>query len=328
MAKTSNKFTLALLGMLLIVSITAGIMTQGYSENQSVYIATQWLRTSETYGYDGMEETIELLDVETAEASNSYYITLRFTSRNAGYGDRTGEMVATVLTEHTVEVLVSQGEIVSAITDGVYDELTGTMIETPSQVEEAEDIALEWLRNAPTFSFDGVPDSMRVIDTVIAESYPEQYFITITFECTHAGYGDRTGEALAQVITEHTAVVVVSAGEVRSAVIDEAWDEFNQHEKGVSEILSPDNAVNIVVEYLRENYTEAENLAIGDDWSVANLTPEGLLGSSTLQYSGDGWAITVSYPVVWKPTYTVEVENSSTGFTWSGTVDQSGTVTE
>jgi hypothetical protein len=104
------------------------------------------------------------------------------------------------------------------------------------------------LRGAPTFSFDGIDGSMTVIDTMIAESYPEQYFITISFECAHPDYGARA------------TIVVVSAGEIRSAMIDGEWDEFNQHEKGASEILSSENAVNIVVRYLRENYSDASNL--------------------------------------------------------------------
>lgn len=328
MSRTSNTyFTAAMVGIFLTASLYAGIQRQDYTENQAVYIATQFLRTTPTYSFDGIEETITLLDVETVRMPYTWYITLGFTSRNAGYGDRTDEMVATVLTEHTVMILVSEGEVISAVTDGRFDELTGSMLEIPDAVKEAENIAMNWLKEAPTFSFDGIESSMRVIDTVIAESYPEQYFITIVFECAHPGYGDRTGESLIQVITEHTAVVVVSAGEVRSAVIDDAWDEFNQHEKGVSDILSPDNAAFIVAKYLREHYSEAENLAIDDEWSISNMTPDGLVGTSTIQYSGDGWTITVTYPVVWKPTYSVEVENDS-GFTWSGTVDQDGTVTE
>ena len=169
---------------------------------------------------------------------------------------------------------------------------------------------------------------MKVEEVVIAESYPIQYFITISFDCSHAGYGDRTGEILAQVITSHKVRLTVVSEEVQGAVIDGEWDEINQREKVVSELLPPEAAVQIVVEYLKENYPAASTLEITEEWSIANLTPEGLVGASTLEYSGDGWVIRVSYPVVWKPTYNFEVEHPESEFTWSGIVDQSGAVTE
>ena len=194
--------------------------------------------------------------------------------------------------------------------------------------ENAVLIATQFLKGSPTYSFDGIEGSMKVEEVVIAESYPIQYFITISFDCSHAGYGDRTGEILAQVITSHKVRLTVVSEEVQGAVIDGEWDEINEREKVVSELLPPEAAVQIVVEYLKENYPAADELEITDEWSIANLTPEGLVGASTLEYSGDGWVIRVSYPVVWNPTYNFEVEHPESEFTWSGTVDQSGAVTE
>ena len=330
MSKTINTIiAIALVGLFPALSIYAGTQGPDYTEEQAILIATDFLKKSPTFSFDGMEDTIEVVTVDTVRMPYTWYVTLKFTSRNAGYGDRTGQMLAQVLTEHTMVILVSEGEVLSAKTDDVFDELTETLTESPNNYSaEEEEIALEWLRNAPTFSFDGIEDSMKIIDSVILESYPEQYVITIDFECAHAGYGNRTGEVLAQVITEHTAVITIVTGEVQGAVIDGAWDELNQREKVVSELLPPEMAVQIVVDYLKENYPEARELEITDEWSIANLTPEGILGASTIEYSGDGWIIRVSYPVVWKPTYNFEVEHSESEFLWTGTVDQSGIVTE
>jgi hypothetical protein len=225
-------------------------------------------------------------------------------------------------------ITIVEGEVVSAVTDGVFDELTGQKLPVDTDAEEAEEIAMEWLRNAPTYSFDGVEGSMEIIDTSIAESYPVQYFVSIRFTSRHAGYGDRTGEMLAQVITEHTARVIVSSGEVQSAIIDGEWDELNQREKVSPELLPPEEALEMVVNYLQENYPEAEHLTITDDWSITDVTPENLLGSMVTEYRGDGWVITESHPVVWKPVYTFEVENLETGFKWRGSLDQSGQITE
>jgi len=330
MSKTINTIiAIALVSLFPVLSIYAGTQGPDFTEEQAIFIATNFLKNSSTYSFDGMEETIELVTVDTVRMPYTWYITMSFTSRNAGYGERTGQMLAQVLTEHTMVILVSKGEVLSAKTDDVYDELTETLTGLPNNHSaDEEEIALEWLRNAPTFSFDGVEGSMIIVDSIIQESYPEQYIITIDFECSHAGYGDRTGEMLVQVITEHTAIITIVTGEVQGAVIDGAWDELNQREKVVSELLPPEAAVQIVVDYLKENYPEASELEITDEWSVANLTPEGLVGASTLEYNGDGWIIRVSYPVVWKPTYNFEVEHAESEFLWTGVVDQSGVVTE
>jgi hypothetical protein len=67
-----------------------------------------------------------------------------------------------------------------------------------------------------------------VTEVRILESFPAQYVITLAFDARHAGYGDRTGQALAQVITPHTAVITVVTGNVVSAVLDHQWDEVHQ----------------------------------------------------------------------------------------------------
>lgn len=330
MSKTVNTIVaLALVSLFPALTLYAGLNAPvpEFSEDQAIIIATEYLKGSPTFSFDGIEDTIEFVRVDTIRMPNTWSVTLKFESRHAGYGDRTGEMVAQVITEHTMVIMVSNGEVIHAVTDEVFDEITETMIPVDTSLEEAEQLALDWLMAAPTFSFDGIEGSMVIIDTAIAESYPVQYFITISFTCAQPGYGDRTGEVLAQVLTDHTARVVVNNGEVRSAVIDDVWDEFSQVDDASDGILSMEEALDIVIAHLREEYTEAESLELTPEWSIANLTPENLVGSSTIEYSGDGWTITIQYPVVWKPTYSFEVEHTS-GFTWSGTVDQSGAVTE
>jgi hypothetical protein len=61
--------------------------------------------------------------------------------------------------------------------------------------------------------------------------YPDienAWTFVIRFESRHAGYGDRTGQMLAQVITTHEAVVTVERGAIESAIMDEKWDMINQ----------------------------------------------------------------------------------------------------
>jgi hypothetical protein len=89
------------------------------------------------------------------------------------------------------------------------------------------------------------------------------------------------------------------------------------------------SARDATLDYLRVQYGDAappEGLV----WSEENITPEGLVGSSTFLYSSGDWTVTVSAPVVAPEAvvYEIEVDNASTGFHWDGTVDASGQLTE
>ncbi|MBI2185230.1 MAG: hypothetical protein HYU39_09780 [Thaumarchaeota archaeon] len=92
----------------------------------------------------------------------------------------------------------------------------------------AEEAAKAFIAQAPTFKFDGLPETLTAADTKTMETFPEQHIVTITFESRTAGYGDRTGKILAQVITPHEAQVRVTEGKVVSAILDGRWDEIKQ----------------------------------------------------------------------------------------------------
>ncbi|MBI4258164.1 MAG: hypothetical protein HY619_04340, partial [Thaumarchaeota archaeon] len=63
--------------------------------------------------------------------------------------------------------------------------------EVPSDpAERAVEIAKDFVVQAPTFKFDGMLETLRVVEAVILESFPEQHIITITFDSRQAGYGD------------------------------------------------------------------------------------------------------------------------------------------
>jgi hypothetical protein len=115
--------------------------------------------------------------------------------------------------------------VLRALGDVIGPQFAGREGLTSKRPEEA---AKDFIVNAPTFKFDGIPESLNVTSAIVLESYPPQYITTITFESRHAGYGDRSGRVLAQVITKHIATVRVVEGNVISAVLDNQWDEINQ----------------------------------------------------------------------------------------------------
>ena len=328
--KISTLIALMIVCVFPALSLYAWSQSPQFTMGGARSVALNYLKGMPTYAFDGMADTIEVVKVEPLRMPNTWEVTIVFTSRHGGYGDRTGQMLAQVLTPHVSRIVVSEGRIIRAVTDDAFDEMEERMLPTgDTTAEEAESIALSFLRNSPTFKFDGIEASISVSEVFVMESYPVQYAFMVAFECSHPGYGDRTGQVLAQVITPHMIRIVVSAGEVRSAVIDGEWDELNQAEETRSELLSPEMARDLALRYILENYPQLVELAAPEDWEFTDLTPEGLLGASTYRYTGLGWSVTVNFMVVLEPVYTVSVEYSGDPeFTWGGEVDQSSMVTE
>jgi len=84
-------------------------------------LAENWIvNNSSTYKFDGQDLTFLSIEGEK--------IYFAFQSTSAGYGDRTGQISATVVTPHIIEIIVENGKVVSAITDGRYNEITNEMI--------------------------------------------------------------------------------------------------------------------------------------------------------------------------------------------------------
>jgi hypothetical protein len=202
-----------------------------------------------------------------------------------------------------------------------------------SEDEMAVEVALVFLKNRATFKFDGIPETLMISETLILESFPVQYVVTITFDSKHAGYGDRTGQILAQVITHHTARITVVNGGVVSAILDERWNELNQEEVGgvepIDEFVTPESAFEIVIRHIFVTHEDLEGTAIPSSWETTDLTPKGLLGAAKLRFSGAGWTANASWAVVLEPVYTFEIEyTGDVSFRWKGTVNQAGAVEE
>jgi hypothetical protein len=96
-------------------------------------IAREWITdNAATYVFDGYG--LEFLESEVIKEGERYKLTFSFTSRAAGYGDRSDELAAQVITPHIIEVVVEKGKVVSAVTDGDYDEIKEAFIEPETKI--------------------------------------------------------------------------------------------------------------------------------------------------------------------------------------------------
>ncbi|MBN1857561.1 MAG: hypothetical protein JW846_11510 [Dehalococcoidia bacterium] len=105
--------------------------------------------------------------------------------------------------------------------------------------EGSRELAADFVRNSPTFVFDGIEESLELEETLclLKEHKPGSpetlsnvhgWRFSFAFDSRQDGYGDRSGQTLTQVVTPHRAIIMVEFGEVTSAIMDETWDMIGQ----------------------------------------------------------------------------------------------------
>jgi hypothetical protein len=100
-------------------------------------------------------------------------------------------------------------------------------VDIPSEDLEITEIAREFVISSPTFAFDGMEETLEFGPITILESFPVQYGLEASFTSSHGGFGDRTDQIVTQVLTPHVMSILISEGQVISAVTDGEWDELN-----------------------------------------------------------------------------------------------------
>jgi len=93
--------------------------------------------------------------------------------------------------------------------------------------EDSWQIAGEFVKNSPTYKFDGIENTFKYMETTLLRM-PFAWQFTFEFQSRHGGYGDRTGQILDLAITPHTAVITLIRAQVTSAILDEKWDMIEQ----------------------------------------------------------------------------------------------------
>jgi hypothetical protein len=87
--------------------------------------------------------------------------------------------------------------------------------------------AEQFLKECPTFAYDGITDSLALKETLYPDIENTWAFV-FEFESRQSGYGDRNGQMLLQVITPHEATITVENGQVKNAIMDGKWDMVAQ----------------------------------------------------------------------------------------------------
>ena len=86
-------------------------------------------------------------------------------------------------------------------------------------------VAEEFVRNSPTFRFDGIDKTFELESSREIKYCPGCYEYTFYFESKHPGVGDRTGIKLRDIVSPHRVVVNLTYDtNVVMGVMDESWD--------------------------------------------------------------------------------------------------------
>jgi len=93
--------------------------------------------------------------------------------------------------------------------------------------EQARQKAEQFVEDCPTFLYDGIEGSLYLSETLYPDIENAWTFV-FEFESRHAGYGDRNGQILLQVITPHEAMITIEQGDVKTAILDGQWDMKTQ----------------------------------------------------------------------------------------------------
>jgi hypothetical protein len=298
-----------------------------YTEDQAVDIALDFVMNSPTFLFDGIVDSVEMISVEPLRMLWTWEVTVRFQCSHAGYGDRTGMILAQVITTHKIRVVVSEGEVIRATVDETWDELN------QHELAQSELLPPEYAKD---LAIQHIILSHPELDLELPEAWafevltPESLVGASTHQFTGGNW--EVNVSYAVVMRPDYTVSIRYTGDVSFTWEGKVDQSSNVEETTTSlspSILSQEDARDIVVSYLIDGVDQLRGLEVPSEWVVDDLTPEGLLGYSSLEFRADGWTVKVSNPVVWKPTYEVEVEYSGE-FTlnWKGTVDQSGNVEE
>jgi len=103
-----------------------GVEEEGFDQakfSRSQEMAQKAAENAPTYKFDGFDLKFE--SSQELPCLNCWEFTFSFSSRHSGYGDRTGQILAQVITPHQIRVNVEEEKVIVVVTDRTFDELKG-----------------------------------------------------------------------------------------------------------------------------------------------------------------------------------------------------------
>lgn len=137
------------------------ITQEDQEKNDALGVAQRFIVTSPTFAFDGDANTLDTVYVGSAESfPPQHMIKMTFDSAHGGFGNREGQMLTQVITHHKIDIIVSEGTVISAVTDDVWDELNHQYVLRNPQTKLPSS-------DEPIIPFDGMAtDYSSLIDAI------------------------------------------------------------------------------------------------------------------------------------------------------------------
>lgn len=97
--------------------------------------------TSPTFAFDGDINSLKVECISSTKSiSSEHLFKAIFESSQDGFGNRESQMLIQVITPHTMEILVSEGKVISAITDKTWDEQRELFIQRETELDTSNQV--------------------------------------------------------------------------------------------------------------------------------------------------------------------------------------------
>ena len=125
------------IGAYLIPAQSTVVIVPTTQEDQERYdalgVAQRYVVTSPTFGFDGDINSLKTEYIGSTKSIPPQHIfQATFESSHEGYGNRQDQSVKKIISPHTMTILVSEGIVVSAVTDETWDELKELFVQRPA----------------------------------------------------------------------------------------------------------------------------------------------------------------------------------------------------
>ena len=140
-------------------------------KNDVLVVAQRFIVTSPTFAFDGDANTLDTVYVGSAESfPPQYMIKITFDSAHGGFGNREGQMLTQVITHHKMDIIVSEGIVISAVTDDVWDELNHQYVlkDPQTKLPSSDGMATDYSSLIDAIQSRGV--LVDLIDEIASES--------------------------------------------------------------------------------------------------------------------------------------------------------------
>ena len=201
-------------------------------------VAQRYVVTSSTFEFDGDINSFKTEYVGSTKSIPPQHIfKATFESSHEGYGNRHGQSVKQMITPHTMSILVSEGIVVSAVTDETWDEQKELFIQRPADPDFSMNVS-------DTYNYASFVDELEKIGATVelVEILEDSPFSVPGFVVSVNGEHVQVYEFISATKAQDAAMLVSSDGtEIGNSII--RWmDAPHFYSQG-----------NVIVQYIGHN---------------------------------------------------------------------------